>query len=177
MLLGICEGRPLPQLPLRGAMGWAAHQRPAGPFGAISLSSDTFLQARLLPLLFDVNAQTTLLPMFSGVQRDKWKLVLKRWSDDTNRVADDCALLRAADNGDSAVLKYKWYHFDEYGHKHEGGSYVMNGMYTVSSTPYVSFPTVHVSEHCPRSYGQQRGDLYRSRRRCFDHRAQRSRTT
>ncbi len=132
VVLGMSGGRPLPALQLQFSTEWVARANEGVSYGTLSLSRRVFLEERLLDLLSRVNAVTTVLPSFSGIEENKWNLELTTWANHPMRADRPCRFFRM-DQGDlPGILKYKWEHRDVWNYEHEGSKYIMNGTYSVS---------------------------------------------
>lgn len=134
IIVGMCGGRPLPAAVLQYSTDWVAHSGKSWAYGTASIASSLFLRDLLLPKLFKVNASTTVIPFFSGIERDQWKLDLKSWAKHPQSSEGDCPFEFVPGSGNDGSLRYQWHHQDKYNYEHKGGSYIMNGNYTVSST-------------------------------------------
>ena len=72
--------RQLPFKSLRYSSGWML--RPGYSLGTVALSSELFLNGRLVPLLASIiNRPTTLLPVSFEIDKGYWSTPLVRWSD------------------------------------------------------------------------------------------------
>jgi hypothetical protein len=134
IILGMCGGRPSPARILQYSTDWVAHSGKASAYGTVSISGSVFLREKLLPLLAEVNASTTILPSTFGIEGDRWKLNLISWKDHQQRTVGDSPFGLVPGSGNDGSLRYKWNHQDKYHYEHLGGSYILNGFYAVSCT-------------------------------------------
>jgi hypothetical protein len=78
MILGMTDPkRPLPFKSLRYSSSWTL--RPGYSLGTVALSSDVFLNGRLLPLLARINGATTLVPANLAMDKGRWNIRLVSW--------------------------------------------------------------------------------------------------
>ncbi|CAL1696314.1 unnamed protein product [Somion occarium] len=132
LILGVCNFRPMPPLVVEWFPGWIIENKRSKSHGTLCLSKAAFLEGRLLPLLAEVNAVTTLIPKFAGVIDGDWHFDLTTWKDDIYRHAKLCNW-KEKQNVSSQYLEYVWEHRDEWSHEHEGTySDERNGEYSLS---------------------------------------------
>ena len=128
----MCGGRPSPARVLQYSTDWVAHVGKSSSYGSVSISESIFLRDRLLPLLSEVNATTTIMPSTFGIERERWKLDLIPWAKHPERKDGDCPFGMVPGGGSDGFLQYQWRHSDKYNYEHHGGSYIANGFYSVS---------------------------------------------
>lgn len=126
----------MPASILQYSTDWVAHAGKSWSHGTVSISGGVFLREKLLPILSEVNAATTIVPNFSGIERDKWKLELKSWAEHPKHKPRDCPWTLVPGSGSDGSLRYQWKHHDRYNYEHQGGSYITNGVYSVFSTSF-----------------------------------------
>ena len=80
MILGTTSPKtPLPDWDLSYSSYWIS--RPGYSRGTLALSYDVFLKGRLLPLLANINRETTVVPDRLDMDRGRWSVKVKRWVD------------------------------------------------------------------------------------------------
>lgn len=138
IVLGMCSGRSMPASVLQYSTEWVARAGKSSSYGTAAISGSLFLREKLLPILSEINTRTTIIPFFSGIERDTWKLELTCWSDHPKRQIGDCAFSFVPGSGGDGSLRYHWKHHDRYNYEHQGGNYIMTGVYSVACThhPY-----------------------------------------
>ncbi|THH28534.1 hypothetical protein EUX98_g5660 [Antrodiella citrinella] len=141
ILLGMTGFRPLPSLTLKFSTNWIAQAIKGVSYGTVSLSKRVFMEERLLTLLARINALTTIVPLFAGVDNGAWRLELTTWAKHEIRKSRACNWV--AVQGEGGLLKYKWEHRDEWNYEHEGSDHITNGRYTTSciTKNYLEIPT------------------------------------
>ncbi|OBZ68799.1 hypothetical protein A0H81_11368 [Grifola frondosa] len=133
VLVGMTGFRPLPATHLEFYDGWVFHTNKKQTYGTVSISKRVFMGERLLSILSHLNAVTTIVPVFSGVENGVWALKLTTWAQHEWRKNHAYKLQFNTER--DGYLKYKWEHRDGWSYEHEGSSDIVNGTYSVS------FPT------------------------------------
>jgi len=108
---------PLPEWNLRYSSYWI--RRPVYSRGTLALSSDVFLKGRLLPLLANINRETTVVPDRLDMDRGRWLVKVMSWAakwGDKNHPTD----WNPIQNTNSPTFEYKWDYTDRYEYSHEG---------------------------------------------------------
>ncbi|KAL4248925.1 hypothetical protein ABKN59_007566 [Abortiporus biennis] len=142
VVLGMCGFRSLPCIQLKFSTSWIIRVNKAICYGTVCLSKRTFLDERLLHLLSRINALTTVIPMFSGVDNGAWRLDLTTWAKSEMRKDRPCQWVHLKEH--DGLLKYKWQHRDVWHYEHEGESdYIIDGVYKASciTKNYLEIPT------------------------------------
>ncbi|TCD65183.1 hypothetical protein EIP91_003005 [Steccherinum ochraceum] len=141
LVIGMTGFRTLPSLTLKFSSHWIAHAVRGVSYGSVCVSRKVFLEERLLSLLARVNALTTIVPLFAGVDNGAWRLELTTWAMHEIRKGRACNWVAVKDV--FGALKYKWEHRDEWNYEHEGSDHIANGIYTTSCVTknYLSVPT------------------------------------
>ncbi|KAF5375463.1 hypothetical protein D9757_009960 [Collybiopsis confluens] len=116
------------------------HPSPHPPHGTLLLSRDRFLGTYILKPLAQINARTTILCSFKGVERDNWHVSLETW--DKQRLHDDCEWELVENRGGS--LQYQWenseeWQYDAHGRGIAAGTYTVN----VKTQNRLSIPTTN----------------------------------
>jgi hypothetical protein len=100
------------------------------PHGTLLLARDSFLERQILNPLAKVNALSTILCKFKGVDKTHWDLTLETWQNDPMKSdsADDCRW--DVDTSSGEGLRYKWEYVEELRYEADGranrdGSYLM----------------------------------------------------
>ncbi|PSS11038.1 hypothetical protein PHLCEN_2v3334 [Hermanssonia centrifuga] len=138
LILGMCNGRSIPSFLLEWHAGWVISTRGHKSLGTVCLSREAFLEGRLLRLLAEINAKTTLVPEFAGVIDGQWKLDLTTWAQHTYRSSGNTDFKKKS--GSSSHLEYVWEHRDDWNYEHQGSD-EKNGEYSLSCR---TKNTVHV---------------------------------
>lgn len=134
VLAGMIDGHKLPESPLprpqSGASGnWVCGVGREVPHGTVCVSRATFLNTRVLALLEKVNAETTILPAFSGVEDGDWVLALTTWSNHQMKKARTCKW-KEVTRAHSESLDFEWRNRDNWRYQHDG-DFGGNGLYSV----------------------------------------------
>lgn len=132
VIMGMSGGRPFPASTLQFSSGWVARSTKASSYGTVGLSKQVFLEGTLLALLSKINEKTTIVPIFSGIEGNEWKLLLTTWEKHSVRQHKACPFTFDKTTPNEGKLRYQWDHHDTYNYEHRGGSYIMNGTYSVS---------------------------------------------
>lgn len=122
VMFGVCTNRQLLTFPGKWSLGWL----PTGEsrLGTVWFSREMFLQRRLLYVLEEFNARTTILPKFVGIENGAWKCDLTTWEQDENhsRRGDRCGWKEVSE-GSPRYLEFIWEHRDDWSHEREGTFY------------------------------------------------------
>ncbi|THG96118.1 hypothetical protein EW026_g5654 [Hermanssonia centrifuga] len=143
VILGMTGSRPLPALRLTWTTNWTLRATKAISYGTVSLSKRVFLEERLLTLLAEVNALTTVIVQPFRLHNNSWSPELT-----TLAQAERGAHTRwVLDTEKAGLLKYKWEHRDGWSYEHWGSNDTMNGNYSVHCTTknYLEIPTIFKS--------------------------------
>ncbi|KZT11520.1 uncharacterized protein LAESUDRAFT_274940 [Laetiporus sulphureus 93-53] len=140
VVLGMTKGRPLPQERLDFSTNWVVRVSKGASYGTVCLSRKAFMEERLLQLLTNVNALTTIIPVFTGVEEGVWKLDLTTWALHTYKKKQVCKW--QLDSEADGYMRYIWQFRDGWKYEHEGGE-VPNGTYAVSCSTrnFVELPS------------------------------------
>ncbi|EKM54028.1 uncharacterized protein PHACADRAFT_257609 [Phanerochaete carnosa HHB-10118-sp] len=143
IILGMCGGRPMPASVLQYSTEWVVRAGRFSSYGTAAISGGLFLRERLLRRLSEINTRTTVIPRFSGIERDTWKLKLSCWSDHPERQNENCVFTLDPGSRADGSLRYFWQHHDKYNYEHRGGNYIMTGQYSVAciTQNYLEIPT------------------------------------
>lgn len=132
LILGMTGGRSLPDIRFKEWQQWILRPTKGTPAGTVNMSARVFLEDFFV-LLSRVNALTTVLPMFEGVEEDnKWNIKLTTWSQHPLRQGRPSNFTPIKMKGDEGVLKYKWQHRDAWTYEHEGDGNIATGACSVS---------------------------------------------
>ncbi|EKM54030.1 uncharacterized protein PHACADRAFT_257614 [Phanerochaete carnosa HHB-10118-sp] len=147
LIVGTCEGRGTPAIPLQYWSEWVAHSGRFASYGTVGISNKLFLNNRFLEILSRINAATTIIPSFSGIEKEQWILKLTGWSNHEERKGSACPFGLTQANVSEDMLVYVWRCSDvwDYQHHHGHGDHnVMSGNFSVASTTenYLYIPTV-----------------------------------
>lgn len=115
-IVGMFDGQSLPN-PIPDRWGTWIANNPSPSLGTLALSADSFLFARLLPIVSEVNAMTRIEPTFSEIQGSQWKLYLTSWNNHNKRVAGDCRFVPTPPDVTDGPLQFHW----RYGRKFSAG--------------------------------------------------------
>ncbi|KAF5373377.1 hypothetical protein D9757_009753 [Collybiopsis confluens] len=133
----VTRGTKHPNPPLPGPYGAPS---PHPPHGTLLLSRQKFLEACILQPLAQINARTTILCTFKGVQRNNWNVSLETWNN--QRLNDECEWELEANRGGS--LQYKWANSEEWRYDAHGRG-IATGTYSVvvKTNNKLSIPTTN----------------------------------
>lgn len=112
--------------PASGACGnWVVGVGREIPHGSVCLSRRTFLEGRILSFLEGINAETTVLPAFSGVdEKGEWVLELTTWAEHAMKKNARCRWreVTSARKGEPETesLDFEWKNREEWTYHHEG---------------------------------------------------------
>lgn len=136
MIMGMTGNRPLPAVNLKLSANWIARAGRLCQFGTVCVSADILLKSRLLRLLSDVNAITTMIPVFAGVNGDNWNLELVPWYEHNLRRLQPSTFVLCNDRS----LQYAWYHQESWTYEHLGSMFSSKELYTVSCAWFFALP-------------------------------------
>ncbi|GBE84865.1 predicted protein [Sparassis crispa] len=141
VILGMTGFAPMKELHLKFSSSWVIRMNSRLTYGTISVARNIFAQERLLDQVARINAATTVIPKFSGVDRDVWDLELTTWEKHPHRKNHKCICVQ--EKGRDGYSTYKWQHRDIWNYEHEGNQYLTNGSYGVSclTQNFVEIPT------------------------------------
>ncbi|KAF7366869.1 hypothetical protein MSAN_00945600 [Mycena sanguinolenta] len=117
MVVGMTGGRPLPAATISWGHGWVIPGRTVS-HGTICLSSEAFLEGKLLSALEVVNRRTTVVPRFPGEHEEEWKVHLTTWDNHRYRKNELCNWKKVPSSNPS-WLEYAWEHRDEWSYEHD----------------------------------------------------------
>ncbi|TFY80143.1 hypothetical protein EWM64_g3867 [Hericium alpestre] len=117
IFVGMAEGRSFTRsIPHSGT--WAFGLNREITQGTVILSREVFLKNKLSSLLSYINASTTVIPTFSGVEEGKLELTLKTWKDSA-KAGRDCSFKQSSSS--DGRLEFIWHNVDRWAYEHEGG--------------------------------------------------------
>lgn len=124
----------MPPISLHYWSEWVAHSGRLSSYGTVGISNKLFLDHKLLGVLSRVNAATTIIPSFSGIERQQWILKLTGWSEHEERKHSACPFGLAQSNGNDDLLEYVWRCSDvwDYQHRHGHDHNAMSGNFSVA---------------------------------------------
>ncbi|OCH91887.1 hypothetical protein OBBRIDRAFT_727931 [Obba rivulosa] len=141
VILGMTGHRALPALRLEFSSAWVSRINKGISYGTLAISRQIFMD-RFLELFTDINRHTTIVPVFNGIESDKWQLQLTTWAKHQFRKHSKCNWkLRSERDG---FVKYAWEHRDVWRYEHEASAGdIVNGVYSVTSVTknYMELPT------------------------------------
>ncbi|KAI0667589.1 hypothetical protein C8Q78DRAFT_981541 [Trametes maxima] len=142
VIVGTTGYRPLPSRILEFSTGWIVNANGAFSHGTLSISKRVFIEERLLYLLANVNALTTMIPVMIDPLQGSHGLTLKRWADHDLRKDRPSKWVRLPSDGEGC-LKYLWEHSEEWRYKLSGSGDIMNATQAISciTRNYVELPT------------------------------------
>jgi hypothetical protein len=114
IILGTVYSYSIPAIKLNYSPSWIARIARLSQCGAVTISKDIFLRNRVLDLLSQVNAATTMIPRFDGVRGDNWSLDLIPWLQDTNRKNQATPFCLTRDVVKEGILHYDWKHHERW---------------------------------------------------------------
>lgn len=138
ILLGMVDHRPTPITKVDFPANWIARASRLSQSGTICVSRDIFLHFRVLSLLAEVNASTTMIPEFTGVRGDKWGLQLTTWAESTHRKHQPTPFTVDPSDAKEGFLQYQWKHHERWIHELLGAQQRTKQSYTVSCMPQLA---------------------------------------
>ncbi|KAI0826876.1 hypothetical protein BC628DRAFT_226056 [Trametes gibbosa] len=141
VVLGTTSFRPLPATHLEFSTGWIVQANRGFSHGTLSIARRVFIEERLLALLSNVNAQTTLIPLMVDPLLGFHGVRLKKWAEHEQR--KDRSSKWQLQPSEEGCLKYIWEHCEEWRYKTEGSGDMMNATHGISCVTrnYVELPT------------------------------------
>lgn len=88
--------------------------------GTIALAAGNFLNGRLLSLLSQINAATTIVPATISFHGGQWVTNLTPWANHPLKKGDDTAWVDATGREDADVFEYVWNNEDKYEYHNRG---------------------------------------------------------
>ncbi|OBZ69011.1 hypothetical protein A0H81_11374 [Grifola frondosa] len=141
VILGMTGGESFRSDHLEYSTGWVVRVNKGFSHGTVGISRHVFIVDRLLPLLSRINALTTIIPIFAGVERSAWGLKLTTWAKHDEKKTYSCDWdWRPGQDGSHS---YIWEHRNDWKNEQEGSGDVANGIYTVScfTQNFLDLPT------------------------------------
>ncbi|KAI0632188.1 hypothetical protein C8Q77DRAFT_1158853 [Trametes polyzona] len=142
VVLGTTGSRPLPAPQLDFSTGWIVHANRSFSHGTIGIARRVFIEERLLSLLSNVNAYTTMIPVLLDPSQGFHGLSLKKWAEHDQR-KDRPSKWELQPSEGEGCLKYLWEHSEEWRYKLRGNSNMMSTTQGISciTRNYVELPT------------------------------------
>ncbi len=137
VILGMAGGRPFPEVPVLPE--WIVRPTKTTYHGSINISGRAFLD-RLLQQFSQVNATTTIVPIFDGIDDEGWKLELVTWDKHPTKRRRAPKFVPVKGKGDEKWLRYRWQERDVWTHEHEGGGSLSAGAFGVSCEYIMTMP-------------------------------------
>lgn len=125
---------------------WVAHASRFSSCGTVGISADAFLETKLLAVISQINATTTIIPSISGIKQNKWVPTLTTWAKHIDRKDEAPPPPTRDDLHSEESLRYVWKHHDKLNYEHTSPSlHITDGMYIVTcdTKNTVEFPTVY----------------------------------
>ncbi|KAH9854755.1 hypothetical protein C2E23DRAFT_726184 [Lenzites betulinus] len=141
VVLGMTGFRPLPAAQLEFSTCWIVQANRGFSHGTLSIARRVFIEERLLALLSNVNALTTLIPLMVDPLLGFHGVRLKKWAEHEQR--KDRPSKWQLQQSEEGCLKYIWEHCEEWRYKTEGSGDMMNATHGISciTRNYVELPT------------------------------------
>ncbi|KAI0335832.1 hypothetical protein GY45DRAFT_1239802 [Cubamyces sp. BRFM 1775] len=141
VVLGTTGGRELPSQRLEYSTNWIVQANKGFSHGTISIAQRVFIEQRLLQLLANVNAQTTLIPVMFNPMLGFHGVSIKRWAEHDQR-KDRPSKWHIVPSEGADCLKYLWEHCEEWQYKLSGSGELdaARGIYCITRN-YVELPT------------------------------------
>ncbi|KAI8986088.1 hypothetical protein BD414DRAFT_416881 [Trametes punicea] len=141
VILGTTGSRPLPSDHLAYSANWVVHAHKGFSHGTISIAHRVFIQERLLKLLANINALTTLIPVMLDPLMGFHGVSLKKWAEHDQR-KDRQSNWRLLPSEGTGYLKYLWEHLEEWRYKLSGNGEIdaVQGISCITRN-YVELPT------------------------------------
>ncbi|KAI0372239.1 hypothetical protein BV20DRAFT_1015644 [Pilatotrama ljubarskyi] len=142
VVVGTTGYRTLPSSQLDFSTGWIVHANRGFSHGTISIARRVFIEERLLTLLSNVNANTTMIPVLLDPSLGFRGLTLKKWAEHDQR-KDKPSKWELQPSDGQGCLKYLWEHCEEWRYKLRGNSNIMSSTQGISCVTrnYVELPT------------------------------------
>ncbi|KAI9058443.1 hypothetical protein FKP32DRAFT_1582073 [Trametes sanguinea] len=121
VVLGTTGSRPLPTNRLEYSTHWIIQAQRGFSHGTISIARRVFIEERLLHLLSNVNAITTLIPIMVDPLKGFYGVSLKRWAEHEQR-KDLASKWQPVTFKDPGYLKYLWEHCEEWHYSLSGNA-------------------------------------------------------
>ncbi|KAH9891709.1 hypothetical protein C8Q73DRAFT_782384 [Cubamyces lactineus] len=141
VVLGTTGGKPLPSQRLEFSTNWIVQANKGFSHGTISIAQRVFIEQRLLQLLANVNAQTTLIPVLFNPLLGFHGVNMKRWAEHDQR-KDRPSKWRLVPSEGADCLRYLWEHCEEWQYKLSGNGELdaAQGIYCITRN-CVELPT------------------------------------
>ncbi|KAI0632190.1 hypothetical protein C8Q77DRAFT_1158854 [Trametes polyzona] len=142
VVIGTTGYRALPRPRLEFSTGWVVHANRGFSHGTLSIARRVFIEERLLGLLSDVNARTTLIPNMVDPLLGFHGVTLLKWAEHEQRRDRPSKWELQPSTGDGC-LKYMWEHCEEWRYKVQGSGDMLNATQGISciTRNYVELPT------------------------------------
>ena len=132
MIAGVSSSKSLPQLRLDLPFAWLIRMGRLMRSGSVILSHNLFLEPKLLKICSAVNALTTLVPFFTGLNGPNWGLRLVPWAEDEDRKHVSSNFELETDCPVEGELRYGWQHEARWTYEQLGHSFSSRQKYTAS---------------------------------------------
>lgn len=126
IIVGMTGNRPMPAMTFSGT--WLATAGRLSSFGVVCISADIFLKPKLLKLFSHINATTTMIPVFTGVNKDNWGLDMIAWHEHGKLGGQPCEF----ELHNKHPLQYRWRHHEGWTYEHSGNTFLARESYTVA---------------------------------------------
>ncbi|GJE96750.1 hypothetical protein PsYK624_129560 [Phanerochaete sordida] len=146
VIVGTCSNRQTLSSGFQYSTEWVAHAGRFSSCGTVGISADLFLRGKLLPIVSEINAATTIIPNFSGIKQSQWNLALTTWSEHRDRKDEPPPPPSAVDGSPDEPLKFLWKHHDKLNYEHTSPSqHIADGVYTVTcdTENSLEIPTIY----------------------------------
>lgn len=119
VIFGVCTKRPIPPFASKWSLGWLPTGGAKNTVGTVWFSKESFLDHRLLHVLEDFNARTTVLPKFAGIVNGVWNCDITTWeqSEQLGKRGVRCQWKELESS--PRYLEYVWEHKDDWAHENE----------------------------------------------------------
>ncbi|KAL7279892.1 hypothetical protein ACG7TL_006301 [Trametes sanguinea] len=121
VVLGTTGSRPLPAGRLEYSTNWIVQAQQHFSHGTISIARRVFIEERLLHLLSNVNALTTLIPIMLDPLKGFYGVSLKKWAEHEQR-KDRASKWQPVNSKDPGYLRYLWEHCEEWHYSLSGNA-------------------------------------------------------
>ncbi|KAI0356431.1 hypothetical protein OH77DRAFT_1400405 [Trametes cingulata] len=142
IVVGTTGYRPLPSTQLEFSTGWIVHANTGFSHGTIGIARRVFIEERLLTLLANVNANTTMIPVLLDPSLGFRGVSIKKWAEHDQR-KDKPSRWELQPSDGEGCLKYLWEHCEEWRYQLSGNSRLVNSAQGVTciTRNYVELPT------------------------------------
>lgn len=108
VITGMTTDRPLPADPIPRGWNWFYNSVADVPIGTVYLSRKSFLDGVILKITEHVNHETTIVPVWLGINNDRWIFELKKWDDHVAKFGLACNWRELTAEDNVNTLEFTW---------------------------------------------------------------------